>query len=289
MPFFLFFFLLSAPSLLALLQGNEVFLLDDPSKPVNELRFELDDSSPDSYFWRAIGKHEARETVNLESKHYFSFRIQTLELTPGSSVEVFLEIHEDTHEDGKFVFGIDKTAKVLVGRFSGKPEEKEWKKIAVPFANFREIRHWDRILEAAFVVQIRKGGSRGKFLVKDFLAGSHYPDGLSQGIQMQNRVSSFKIGGRLAETENSVKSKPAALTLVLTFVDPYLEEIRIQESADGSNWNDVRIFRKHDQGGVYAADWNSRLKEREVDVRAIAVNVLGGEEPLAGPYRVHLD
>ena len=110
---------------------------------------------------------------------------------------------------------------------------------------------------------------------------------------MQNRVSSFKISGRLVETENFMKAKNASLTLVLTFVDPYLESVRFQTGPSTSGpWTEVGAFYNHMEGGVYSGDWipgDEDRKKKEVLVRAIGTDVLGGEQTLAGPYRVHFN
>jgi len=212
----------------------------------------------------------------------------------GSPVNLMVEIHEDKDGNNRYVFGTDASGRAAAGRFSGREEEKKWRKIVIPFYQFRGVHHRNRLIELAFVVEIKKGSSQGRILIDRLLFGSNYPEGINGSeIQMQNRVSSFKIGKRIAASETTLKGKTASLTLTLTFVDPYLEEIRFEESMDGGqSWRRIRSFYDHSGGGVYSTEWQpskEALTKKEILVRIVGMNTLGGETKLGGPYRIHLN
>ena len=111
---------------------------------------------------------------------------------------------------------------------------------------------------------------------------------------MQNRVSSFKIGGaKVVSQEVKLKPRPTSLTLTLTFVDPYLEEIRFEKSKDGgTGWERIGSFYDQTGGGIYETHWEpakeSSAKEKFL-IRAVGVNLFGGETELVGPYRLYFD
>ena len=292
------FFLSSAPWGFALLQGNQVrFIGEDAEAPPTsprEFNYDLDESAPDEYLWLILGKKDlAKKTIepfDLTLMNYLSFWIK-IDSSDGQPIHLSIELHEDTNHDKKFTLNPDVASRVSVGKFSSSEAGKEWKKITVPLSQFRGIRYRDRLLEIGLVLEIKKAKAKGKLLIDRLLFGLNYPEGIQgEEIHMQNRVSSFKIGNRVANSQMLLKRKTTPLVLTLTFVDPYLEMIRFEESEDGGgSWHTLGSFYDHKQGGVYKLDWNPSSGpqgQQGVLIRAVGMNVLGGEAELAGPYHV---
>ena len=93
-------------------------------------------------------------------------------------------------------------------------------------------------------------------------------------------------------SEMKLKEKAPTLALTLTFVDPYLEEVRFEESSDGSGWKRIGSFYDQTSGGVYETHWEPEKEsgsKEGVLIRAVGVNLFGGETGLVGPYRLYLD
>ena len=266
----------------ALLQGNRILFVRVQS---NTLAYQVDESTPESYFWIDL------KDAKLAEMSYLSFWVKLEEQNAPQGVSMYLEVHEDTNGDGRFVFGPDVSSRVLVGRFAGQDAEKKWRKVTIPFSQFHEAKHPQRLLEMGFEIQIKKGSGEGKIQIDKLLFGSHYPEGVGKnGIRMQNRVSSFKIGNRITHPEMSLKNKPVPLALTLSFIDPYLEEIRFEESWDGGHtWKRLQSFYEHDRGGTYSMDWQPPKDQKEISIRAVGMDVLGGETELGGPIRISLN
>jgi hypothetical protein len=111
---------------------------------------------------------------------------------------------------------------------------------------------------------------------------------------MQNRTSSFKINHRyVTEGAEVEKKEPALLNLTLTYIDPYLEEIRWETAEPGSpGWRTVKSFYDHTGGGEYEEEIQWQEPERskkEIELRAVGISLLGEEVPLAGPFRITFD
>lgn len=319
----LFFFsiLTLSQEVSALLQGNRILLVDDYNTQALynrlggenrgnfvtgkdafketgaslSLNYEMDDATPFAYFWTGLGKKDDAQgtnaVVNLSEMSYLSFWMKPEEESEGQALDCFIEIHEDTDGDKKFVLGPDVSGRAPVARFSGGEGEKQWRKIVIPLFHFRNVRHWDRILEIAFVLESKRGNKKGRLLIDNFLFGSHYPEeAKGREIPMQNRVSSFKIGNRIASSEMKLKRELTLLTLTLTFIDPYLEEIHFEQSVDGGGtWQLIQSFYDHTVGGVYSAEWEIDRDPKAgqgVLVRIMGMNVLGGETRLGGPYHI---
>lgn len=285
----LFAFLTALPPLTpALLQGNRIVRVEGVPPALD---FDMDEAVPYSYFGIALGTNQP---ANLSEMSYLSFWMKLEGETTGQAVDFFVELHEDTQPDGRFILGPDVSSRVPVARLTMAASEKQWKKIVIPLHQFRGVRNRDRILEAAFVFESRRGPAKGRVLVDRILFGSNYPEGLEgKEISMQNRVSSFKIDRRLASPEMKLKRRPNPLALTLTFIDPYLEEIGFEESRDeGRTWQRVHTFYNHTEGGIYSVDWDRGRAPKTgkgVLLRAVALNVLGGEAELAGPYRIRFN
>lgn len=323
-PFFLVGFLLSLASLEAsveaLLQGNQVILVDHyndqdgrnqlggesrgeegfqgfctPGFVAGEsafgrtgaslsLDYDVTAAGSFSYFLIELGM------ADLTGMSYLSFWMKPETGEPQRKLEFVIELHEDTDGDGRYILGKDTAERVSVTSFIRRVNPEGWKKVAVPLSRFRRIRSWDRILEMAFIFENRWRIGRGRLLVDDLLFGSHYPEGFeAREIPMQNRVSSFKIGGRIASSSMRLKRKTSSLALTLTFIDPYLEGVRFEESEDGGNrWRRIQSFYDHSNGGAYEANWelDRRRARRQTLVRAVGLNALGGETELAGPYSI---
>jgi len=308
-----FLLLLAAPAELeALLQGNRVILIDDyddrkpgqgnPDVVVGEkvfkkegaslaLAYDVSASGSSAYFSTKLrGKDGGPEggVADLTGMSYLSFWMKA---EGGSErLEFYVELHEDTTDDGKYIAGEDTRDRVPASGFVGQRSKEGWQKVVVPLSRFRLVRRWDRILEVALAFENKKRLRKRKVLIDNLLFGSNYPEGFrGKEIPMQNRVSSFKIGGRIANPEMKLKRQTSSLTLTLTFVDPYLEEIRFEESKDGRDrWRGIRSFYDHLNGGVYETPWelDRRRPRTRTLVRAVGRNALGGETELAGPYLI---
>ncbi len=271
------------PDTFGLLQGNRLLPLGPKGTESLEMDFEVDESASEAEGWIKLGP------LNLSEMSYLSLWVKNQEFS-GEPVNLLVEIQEDTNSNKRFVFGEDVASRASAVRLTGAGEEKNWRRIVIPFSAFRQVKNWDRILELGFIVQIKRGSAKGKLLIDRLQGGLHYPEGIQgKEIRMQNRVSSFKIGNRVANPETALKRAPIVLTLTMTFIDPYLEEVRFEETLDGAKtWKPLESFYDHQQGGVYKTTWNPQKTKTGggVQIRAVGVSVLGGEAKLAGPYRV---
>lgn len=261
------------------------------------LDYDLTAPNSFSHYWNKLGQGDplkgTNEAQNLSEMRYLSFWMKT-EGGTGPRLEFFVELHEDTNGDQRFILGDDTTDRVPASRFAMGTARDGWQKAAIPLSRFRKIRHWDQMLEIVIVFESKWRIGRGKLFLDDLLLGSNYPEELQAAeIQMQNRVSSFKIGNELASSEMKLepKHKSTSLALTLTFIDPYLEAIEFQESRDqGQTWRRLQSFYDHSGGGVYTADWeipSIASSKEKILLRATGVSVLGGETQLAGPYDLY--
>ncbi len=312
-------FLAPSPLVHALLQGNETLLVDnyDDQNSTNllagesrgdadclsgfltqgeafgnggaslSLEYHLTEPGSFSYF-------RVELAADLTEMRYLSFWVKPGALKAAPGAEFFVEIHEDTNGDQQFAPGADKAERLAVNRFVVKKREDGWEKIVIPFSGFRKIRQWNRIPELLFVLETKRQAAEAKFAIDDLLFGSNYPEGLAiKEILMQNRTSSFRIGDELADSGMKLKSRKNRLSLALTFIDPYLEEVRLEESRDGGRtWRRIHSFYDHFTGGMYKTEWEfspASPSEREALVRALGVNLLGGESELAGPYHLNFN
>jgi len=313
-----FLLLLAAPAELeALLQGNRVILIDDyddrkpgqgnPDVVVGEkvfkkegaslaLAYDVSASGSSAYFSTKLrGKDGGPEggVADLTGMSYLSFWMKA---EGGSErLEFYVELHEDTTDDGKYIAGEDTRDRVPASGFVGQRSKEGWQKVVVPLSRFRLVRRWDRILEVALAFENKKRLRKRKVLIDNLLFGSNYPEGFrGKEIPMQNRVSSFKIGGnRITGSEMRLKRNPISLALALTFVDPYLEEVRFEESRDGGQeWRRIKSFYDQTQGGVYKTRWSpgaDTVSARAVLIRAMGVSLFGGETELVGPHKLRFD
>ena len=294
----------------ALLQGNRIHLIDENKmvedkgtsnqclkgqvsgeeafgKSGTSLALDYDVETPDSACTLSVG------LADLSGMSYLSFWVKSAEGKTGR-LQFVVELREDTNGDRKYVSGEDHVSRVPISGFSGKIGPDGWKKVVIPLAKFSNIQNRDQILEMAFVLENRWRIGKGRMLLGDALFGSNYPEGWNGGeISMQNRVSSFKIGGaRVASPEVKLKRKATSLTLTLTFIDPYLEEIRFEKSEDGGTWERIESFYDQTGGGTYQTNWEPAKEFTEkqgVLIRAVGVNLFGGQTELVGPYRLYFD
>jgi hypothetical protein len=318
-----FLLLLSLPqNLSALLQGNRIVLVDDfedrnfanllegesrgdadcVSRFVNQeealgrsgaslsLAYHLSEVGSFSYFLVELGKEKP---ADLAEMRYLSFWMNQKALSGGAGLEFGIEARTDTDGDNQFSPGKDPSARLPVKRYVVRKREDGWEKVVIPLTQFRKIVKWDRVTEVLFVLAGPRQGETAEFLLDDILFGSHYPENFAgKEISMQNRVSSFKIEGELADREMKLKSGRNSLSLTLTFVDPYLEEIRFEASRDGgATWQRIHSFYDHLIGGTYQTVWEVSRESTggSVVIRALAVDFLGGETQIAGPYHLNLN
>jgi len=275
----------------ALGQGGASLALDyDVSEPDTLTSFRIK-------LRRQGASPETAAPVDLTGMRYISFwmnlRPEKVQVPPG---EVGLEIYEDTNGDGRFTAGGDTSDMMPVSRSLGRQERGGWLKVPVPLSRFRRIRRWDRIVEVRLIFDHRARLGKGTLVLDNLLFGSNYPEAFSRKeIPMQNRASSFKIHNQLARSGMRVKKKSFPMTLTLTFIDPYLEEVRFEErKGEAGAWKGVRSFFDHSQGGIYeAAVEKKSLPDRPsregLWFRAVGVSLFGREEELVGPYRVQVD
>jgi hypothetical protein len=307
------------PSLYALLQGNEIVLVDDYDDQdfVNllqgESRGDADCTVGFASGEEALGGEGASLSLayrltepgtfsyfrvkweaDLSEMRYLSFWVKRSGPGPASGAGLSVEVHEDTNGDKQFNPGTDKTERLPVNRFTVRKREDGWEKIVIPLSDFRRIREWGRVPEIHLIFESKRSAAEAKFLIDNLLFGSNYPEGLNvKEILMQNRVSSFKIEGELADSGMKLKRGKNRLALSLTFIDPYLEEIRFEESRDGGKrWKRIRSFYNHFTGGAYPAEWSADPTVPTTEgllLRAIGVDLLGGESELAGPYHANVN
>lgn len=320
---FLSLFFGGSGPLRALLQVNQIFVIEDYEKEDSPLRLEgigqgsqkslgtvasrfakgeaamggtgislaLDYEIPHpgsfSYFWS--------QPFALSGKNYFSFWRKLEGEATTSPPEFLVEFREDRNGDGKFDAKHDAAERIPASRFTAGVNKQGWQKVTLPLSRFRRIQSWSQILEVGFIFENKQRFGKGSFLVDNLLFGSNYPEEFKGSeIQMQNHVSSFKIDNKVPSSEMKLKRQPIPLTLTLTFVDPYLEEIRFEESRDGAKtWQRIRSFYDHATSGVYTteAPWKkSRVSAKEeILVRAVGLSLLGGQTELAGPHRLRFD
>jgi len=292
----------------ALLQVNQVILISDFDKETSlgsvvkreeaygktgaslVLNFEVRQSGSFVFFNIPL-------TVPLTDMSYFSFWLKAGEKTK-ESAKFYVEFWEDTNGDSKFNAGTDANNRVPAAGFLGKPDPEGWQKVTIPLSSFSKIHHWGRASQVAIFFESDQPLTE-RLLIDNLLFGSNYPEEFhGKEISMQNRLSSFKIDHELASPEMKLeiklKQKSIPLACTLTFIDPYLEEIRFEESRDGGQtWSRIQSFYDHSLGGVYASEvrWTNHHDAPSKEgflVRAVGLNLLGGETNLAGPYHVHV-
>lgn len=298
---FLFFFPFARDGQ-ALLQGNRVVLIEDcenqeagvPSCLVKgETAFgRAGTSLALPYLVTASGSsaYFSTRVADLTGMRYLSFWMKPE--GDRMRLEFFVELREDTDGDGSYTAGKDTVDRIPASGFSRTIEKEGWSKVTVPLSRFKKIQRLERVAEAAFVFENKKRLRKKRVLLDNILFGSNYPEDFQgKEISMQNRLGSFRIGNqRISGSEMKLKRKPTSLTLTLTFSDPYLEEIRFEKSRDrGRLWERIHSFYDQTNGGVYKCNWNpSRDRKRKgaVLLRAIGVNLFGGEVELVGPYQL---
>jgi len=267
------------------------------------LDYDVKEPGSFSYFWSKLGKGDTvagtSEGVNLAEMRYLSFWMKAGVKVGTPKLEFFVELHEDTNGDRRFTLGDDTKDRVPASRFGVAANAQGWQKVVIPLSRFRKIGHWDQVLEIVFVFESKWKSGTGTLYLDDVLFGANYPDDLQPGaeIAMQNRVSSFKINGKVVSGEAKVKrKKPTTLALTLIFVDPYLEEVRFEKSSDGGNtWRRVKSFFDHSTAGVYEGEVNwgvdseAKKSEKGIQFRVVGLSFQGGENQLAGPYRFSFD
>ena len=232
--------------------------------------------------------------VNLSGMNYLSFWRKLTGESRRPAFELYVELREDTDRNGRFDPRLDVVARLPVSPYLAGEEKGDWRKVVIPLARFRGIESWDRILRIALVLSNKTRLGEGRVFVDELLAGSNFPEDFrGKEIPMQNRVSSFKINQQFpAEAVKLKKKKPALLTLTLTFVDPYLEEIRWETSVDnGRTWQTARSFYDHAVGGVYEGEirWPGKgapVTKEGMWLRAAGISLWGEEDQFAGPYRI---
>lgn len=244
------------------------------------LALEFDVATPGTLLYAGIPIPQA---ARLSQMRYLSFWMKTEGRPSAPKAEFWVEAREG-----------EKGVRVRGRPFSRGRPAGGWQKFVVPLERFRGVTAWEQVTEIRWIFKNLSRLSPGKLRLDDFLFGSVYPDGfLGKEIPMQNRVSSFKIAREIAKPEMTLKANSIPVTLTLTFVDPYLEEIRFEESRDeGGTWRTIQSFHEHGNGGVYETTWEiPRRPETKGDLllRAVGMNLLGGEVPLAGPHRFHID
>lgn len=267
------------------------------------LALDYDVSEPDtlaSFRLRLAKKGASREAVvpaDLTAMKYISFWMNhkpgIAQARPG---EVGLELYEDTDGDGRFTAGKDTLEQMPLSSSLNRKEKEGWQKVLIPLARFRKIRRWDRVVEMRLIFDHRARLGKGTLLIDNLLFGSNYPEAFTgKEISMQNRASSFKINSQLVQSGMRVKKKSFSMTLTLTFIDPYLEEVRFEEKkGEAGAWKGVGSFFDHSQGGIYETavkkkSLPDRPSRKGLWFRAVGVSLFGGEAELVGPYRIQID
>lgn len=280
------------------LQGEEAF-----GRSGTSLAVDYDVSEPDSLSYvriklakREPGGESSAFPADLSEMRYLSFWVNLQPAEASLPGDLSLELYEDTDGDGELSLKGDRSEQIQISRFMGLKEFQGWRKVTIPFSEFRRLHRWDRILEMRLVFDHRQRMGKGGLGVDRILAGANYPEAFGgQEIPMQNRVSSFKIENQFVNSEIKLENKSGPMTLTLTFVDPYLEEVRFEERRGRTDpWKRIHSFLDHTQGGVYETEvkWRSLPvpPSREgIWVRAVGISLFGGETELAGPYRVQID
>lgn len=251
------------------------------------VRIDYDVPLPGDYtfYWIKLGKElpgkpGATEVLNLAAYNYLSFWVKGV---PDLD-KIKIELHQDTDENGLFVFGKDITSFVYTDTYLKGKIDSSWKKVVIPLADFSAIKDLSKIMELVFVFENKNGTPKGTVYIDDILFGYRPLSVLTQKEVKEvsaPQESSFRVNG--------VQSKQCLIFKGLNelsindgsvYENPALESVRFEYSGDnGSSW--IFISMDYDVSKkAYKADWrpdNTRELLR-YQVRAVSSDIWGNEK-----------
>lgn len=242
-----------------------------------------------SFYWIKLGKEVrgrpgATRPLDLSEYNYMSFWIRGAE--GGEKVKV--ELHQDTDNNGIFVFGKDITSSVYTDDYAPDSRTTEnWQKVLIPLKDFTGINDRSNILELVLVFENKAGNTKGAVYIDDILFGARSEEVLKkEGIEeIKTPIeSSFRVNGQTAkecgtfERSNELSIKAQSLE-----ENPLLESISFEYSTDGGNTWRV-IGADYDVSkDTYEVMWFPKDSAGLLNypVRAVATDIAGNEKATA--------
>ncbi|MCX5667237.1 MAG: hypothetical protein NTY34_02870 [Candidatus Omnitrophica bacterium] len=197
------------------------------------LRIDYDVPLPGDYsfYWIKMGKElygKPGVTAAFDAGlyNYLSFWIKG----DPDIKNVKIEVHQDTDNNGIFVFGKDASAVVYTDPYMNGAVDKGWKKVVMPLADFTAIKDWSRIIEIVFVFENKNGTPKGALYLDDMILGYRPPLVLiSKGVKeiAAPVESSFKVNGVNSKQCLTFKgSNTLAINTESVYDNPYIESFR---------------------------------------------------------------
>ncbi len=239
-----------------------------------------------AFYWMKLGKEvpdkdKATEVLDLTKYNYLSFWIKGAQ----EDGNIKIELHQDTDNDGIFVFGKDITGYVYANAFMKTGAiTKNWQKVVIPLNRFNAITDWKKSLELVFVFENKTGNKVGAVYIDDITFGWRPADVLNadQAKEIKAPVeSSFTVNGKGAKQCPMFTGMTTLAIKAENFKDnPFIESVRFEYSIDkGANWRTIGY--DYDAGKKdYKVEWqpdNARILYN-YQVRAVASDIKGGEK-----------
>ena len=252
------------------------------------LKIDYDVSMPGdyTYYWMKTGKElygkpGVTATFDMSPYNYLSFWIKG----DPDIKDIKVEIHQDTDNNGIFVFGKDIAAFVYTDSYMNGSIDKSWKKVLIPLADFTAIKDWSKIMEVVLVFENKNGTPKGAICLDDMILGYRSVTVLkSKGVVKEITApvySSFKANGMNPKQCLTFKgSNTLAINAENVYDNPYIESVRFEYSVDKGNiWRTIGTDYDVSKN-VHNLNWNPD-NSRELlryQVRAVASDIWGNEK-----------
>lgn len=244
-----------------------------------------------SYYWTKVGPPDlepgSSSSLDLTPYKYLSFWIKTSEVAPRFGVE----LHQDADDDHFFILGKDVVSKVPATRFISGENVGDWRKVVIPFASFKQIKDWSKVLEIVFVFENKNRSKRGKLYLDDILFGSTEPltEEIPRTIEKKDVFGFFKVNGAELNGQGVALQPNNPTELSLKTIPPDLEKVQFEVSMDeGQTWAALETFYEHALGATYRFDWTpgAEFSGKDFLLRASVSDIVGQTSVIAGPYQM---
>ncbi|UCD55686.1 MAG: hypothetical protein JSV93_02555 [Candidatus Omnitrophota bacterium] len=243
-----------------------------------------------SFYWVKLGEEMPgrpgiTHTLDLRKYNYLSFWVKGLQ----GGEKIKIEFHQDTDDNGIFVFGKDITSHVYANTYIAENIiTRDWKKVIIPLEDFTAITNWSKMLEFVFVFENVIGNTKGAVYVDDILFGRR-PEEILKTENVTQEInaplqSSFRVNGLSKEQCASfLMSNKLSIKAESLDENPFMESVGFEYSTDeGGTWR--RIGTDYDASkNTYEVTWrpenNSQLYRYQV--RAVATDIRGNEKVTA--------